>query len=192
MELEKLQKFLVQVYTNNEFRDAFFKDPIKFSIEKGFSQIEAQKLSEMSKNYVDFFAQSLQHKRLKQVTGLLPLTHKILGKSFSDYFVNFAKGFVPSGITKHRQDAIEFCKFLRQLNLNSNLVNNIVEYEKDILIIQEPKFNLIFKIFDYDIDYMSNFARELEFNLENKKRKALIIFIKLGKKFRARRIELKL
>lgn len=192
MELEKLQNFLVQVYTNNDFREAFFKDPVKFSLEKGFSEKEAEKLSEMSKDYVDFFSQSLHHKRLKQVMGLLPLTHKILGRSFSEYFIKFSQSFVPSGITKHKQDALNFIEFLSKLEFNSKLVKNIIKYEKCILIIQEPKINFLFKLFDYDSEYIENFAKALEFDLEEKRNKALLIFFRLGRNFRARRLEIKL
>lgn len=113
MALAELQAVLARLYTDPVFRERFRTQPQQLSQEWGLTSSEMAHLQSLSDERLDFFAASLQQKRLRAVRKLLPQTAGLLGPAFDAQFQTFAAGYVPSGIHKHPLDALQFAAFLQ-------------------------------------------------------------------------------
>src|SRR5215213_1679726 len=124
MSLEQQQNLLAKLYTDAEFRRAFLSQPAKIGAENDFSEIAAIMPEEL-----DFFADSLFWKRLREAEKFLPLTRKILGEDFTDNFREFSQQFNPQTVKKHFEDALGFARFLRKGKI-SDLAKNAAKFEQ--------------------------------------------------------------
>ncbi|NES85000.1 MAG: hypothetical protein F6K10_28300 [Moorea sp. SIO2B7] len=142
MGLVEGQKFLAQIYTNQEVRASFFVDPQGVGKEFGLSVEEVNNLAQLSVQQVNFFASYLRNKRLNEVCKLLPLTYKVLGKVFIQLFGIYAQNYVPKGIKKHRNDAIAFSHFIEQVASSEKIeplwVLDLLRYETIWLKVADP------------------------------------------------------
>ncbi|MCC5634968.1 hypothetical protein LC593_03700 [Nostoc sp. CHAB 5844] len=141
MGLAQTQQVLAQLYTNSEFRERFFANPQAVAVELGLSCDEAQQLAQISAQEVNIFANSLKWKRLGEIHELLPRTAKVLGKNFNTLFWRYAQTHLPTGIKKHREDAIAFANFINKMAENEDLepiwISDLVCYEKTWLLAYE-------------------------------------------------------
>ncbi|MBD2493504.1 hypothetical protein [Nostoc sp. FACHB-280] len=148
MGLAQTQQVLAQLYTNTEFRGRFFANPQAVGVEFGLSDDEVQQLAEVSSQEVNIFANSLKWKRLGEIRELLPRTAKALGKDFNTLFWRYAETYLPTGIKKHRDDAIAFANFMIKVAQNENLepawIGDLVRYEQTWLLTYEPGVYLKF------------------------------------------------
>jgi hypothetical protein len=148
MGLAQTQQVLAQLYTNTEFRERFFANPQAVGGELGLSCDEAQQLAQVSVQEVNIFANSLKWKRLGEIRDLLPRTAKALGKNFNTLFWRYAQTYLPTGVKKHREDAIAFANFINNVAQNENLeptwLGDLVRYERAWLLAYEPvsRFNI--------------------------------------------------
>lgn len=131
--LEKTQQFLAQLYTHRQLREQFFTNPAEVREKWGIEEASIQQLSTLDRAQVEFFASSLIHKRLNQVSKLLPLTQKALGRDFSRLFLDYAETYSPSGIKKHLNDGLAFCNFLQRTPFEKDWWYDVVRYEEDNL-----------------------------------------------------------
>jgi hypothetical protein len=142
MGLAQTQQVLAQLYTNTEFRERFFANPQAVGEELGLSGDEAQQLAQVSVQEVNKFANSLKWKRLGEIRELLPRMAKALGKDFNTLFWRYAQTHLPTGVKKHREDAIAFANFINNVAQNENLepawLGDLVRYEKAWLLAYEP------------------------------------------------------
>jgi len=142
MGLAQTQQVLAQFYTNTEFRERFFANPQAVGEELGLSGDEAQQLAKLSLQEVNIFANSLKWKRLGEIRELLPRTAKVLGKDFNALFWRYAETHLPTGIKKHRADAIAFANFITKVAQNEDFatvwINDLVRYEQAWLLAYEP------------------------------------------------------
>lgn len=115
MGLADVQRVLAQLYTNSTLQEHFLADPQSVGQELGLEAAEIEQIAQLSAQQVTRFAQSLHNKRLGEVYKLLPLSYKVLGKSFTALFRQYAHTYVPSGIKKHRDDAIAFAVFIERI-----------------------------------------------------------------------------
>ncbi|MEC4803567.1 MAG: hypothetical protein SAJ12_11110 [Jaaginema sp. PMC 1079.18] len=141
MSLDILQQVLARLYTDTEFRQRFFDNPEIIGQEFCLNAEQVQQLQELRSPQINFFARSLQQKRLQAACSLLPLTYRALESQFSQLFGQYAPTYTPGGIKKHRQDAVMFCNFLSQIAaLDSPWMRDLAEYEKGWLLTTEPQF----------------------------------------------------
>jgi hypothetical protein len=141
MGLSQIQQTLAKIYTNSTLKEGFFDRSIVLDRELGLTEEEIEQLTKISSQRVNLFATSLKRKRLGQIRKLLPLTFKCLGKDFSQIFWEYSETFIPSGIKKHQQDAIEFANFLeKKLDcatrtdvVDRDWILDIVRYERSWL-----------------------------------------------------------
>jgi hypothetical protein len=105
MELIEQQRLLARLYTDAETRRLWLAEPEKFVEAFGVDGGTAEKLS----TQVEFFARSLQRKRLKAVTTQFPATHQAMGRRFDELFFEYSRKPSPSG-----EDAVGFARFLRE------------------------------------------------------------------------------
>jgi hypothetical protein len=132
MSLEEQQNFLAKVYTDAEFRRAFFSNPEKIGAENDLNEREIAEISEVMPEELNFFADSLVWKRLREAEKFLPLTKRVLGREFTDHFNEFSGTFNPQTIQKHLEDAFEFCRFLEKQKL-TELARTATKYERSKL-----------------------------------------------------------
>lgn len=142
MGLAQTQQVLAQLYTNTEFRERFFANPQAVGTELGLSCDQVQQLAQLSAQEVNIFANSLKWKRLGEIRELLPRTAKVLGKNFNTLFWRYSETHLPTGIKKHREDAIAFANFMIKVAQHENIppawLDDLVRYEKTWLLAYEP------------------------------------------------------
>lgn len=112
MSLLEQQNFLARLYTEEDLRREFAREPEKIGREHRLNERELAELAELLPEELNFFAETLFWKRLREVEKLLPLTRRILGRDFAGHFRAFAAGYNPQSIKKHLEDAYEFGGFL--------------------------------------------------------------------------------
>jgi hypothetical protein len=169
MSLLEVQNFLARIYTDKDLRRAFFAEPEKIGLEAGLSENEIAELKQVLPEELNFFAESLFYKRLREVEKFLPLTKESLGKDFETYFREFAGQFVPTSIKKNYEDAVEFCKFLQPKSLKQNWSKDVVKFEQAAMEFGAGKRRFILKIFDYDLK-------------TKQKRKNFRLWLRIGKR----------
>lgn len=141
MSLKAIQQVLARLYVDSELRRQFFDNPDEIGQDLGLNAAEVQQLQKIPRAQINFFGRSLERKRLNAVRGLLPLTSQALGTQFSQLFAQYAPTYAPSGIKKHRDDAVMFCNFLSGLNaLNPPWGMDVAQYEKGWLLATQPEF----------------------------------------------------
>ena len=114
MGLQEQQNFFAKLYTDPDFRIAFMADPLAIGSAGGLTESESEDIVAVSADEIEAFADSLFWKRLHEVEKLLPITACVLGVEFRKHFRTFAIAFNPTSVKKHLDDAVEFCRFLRQ------------------------------------------------------------------------------
>lgn len=130
MSLKEQQDFLARLFTDESLRHSFWENPEKIGKENGLDDSEIEQFKEIIPEDLNFFADSLFHKRLHEVERLLPLTKKALDKDFSKIFQEFSQIYQPSTVKKHLEDAIEFCKFLRSQQLEQVYARDAAKFEQ--------------------------------------------------------------
>jgi hypothetical protein len=128
MSLLEQQNFLARVFTDENLRLSFWENPEIVGKENGLDDREIVQLKEIFADDLNYFADSLFHKRLHEVEKLLPLTKRVLDKDFAKLFRQFSRNFQSSSIKKHLEDAIEFCKYLQQLQPDN--IKNTAKFEQ--------------------------------------------------------------
>lgn len=141
------QDILNIIYTQKNARDLFMINRDQFYAD---FRIENPKLihflNEIENEQLLFFANSLMAKRKHAVHSLLPITAHLLEHEFTKHFNNFSQKYVPKGVHKHHDDAIEFCLFLikEKKYIFSKIQLDLIEFEKDCVsnFITPLKFKL--------------------------------------------------
>jgi hypothetical protein len=113
MGLAEAQRLLARLSTDAALRARYAVDPAGVASEFGLSPAEAASFDRLPAEQLDDFARSLVRKRLGAVESLLPLTRRAFGPArFASWFGRHARTHGPSGIKKHRDDAVAFASFL--------------------------------------------------------------------------------
>lgn len=111
--LREQQDILARLYTDDRFRAAFLKAPDSFAERLGVSKAEGEGLANVAGGDVEWFAESLVSKRLREVRKMLPMTEQEFGaKEFARRFREFADQFSPTSVKKHLEDSLAFAKSL--------------------------------------------------------------------------------
>jgi hypothetical protein len=156
MGLAQIQHVLARLYTDRVLRERFFGDPQGVGEELGLTRDEMQQLAHLSEQQVDFFVQSLQNKRLKEVCKQLPLTYGVLGRRFGEMFGRYAHTHVPKGLRKHQEDALAFSAFLervaREEGLEPAWVVDLMRYEAAWLKAADPACRWTVRWFRYPVN----------------------------------------
>lgn len=136
MGLGESQRLLARLSTDADLRSRFADDPAGVAAGFGLSPTEALALPF---GQVEEFARSLVSKRRGEVESLLPLTCRALGSAkFADLFFRHARGYVPAGIKKHRDDAVAFAKFLAGSEVALAWVIDLARFEAAALLAHDP------------------------------------------------------
>jgi hypothetical protein len=158
MSLVEQQNFLARLYTEENLRRSFLAEPAKIGAENDLSETEIAELAAIIPAELNFFADSLVWKRLREAEKLLPLVKKALGADFEKYFRRFANQFLPKTIKKHLEDATEFCSFLRSSEIEPGWKKDLAKFEQARLHFNAGGERFVLRTFDYDIRQI---AREI-------------------------------
>ena len=183
MSLLHAQNFLARIYTDAQLRREFLSSPEQVGKENHLTEKEIVELAEILPAELNFFAESLFWKRLREVEKLLPVTKRVLAAEFENYFREFADQFTPVSIKKHLEDAIEFAGFLQSKEIAPVWAKDAAKFERAKLEFNGYEKRFVFKMFDYDIREI--FSRNAE-NTQSviKKRKTFALWLRIGKKAR--------
>ena len=155
MGLAERQKALTQLYTDARLRERFLADPLAVCRELGFGDEEAQRIAAIPPARVTSFARSLHNKRLSEISKVLPLTSRVLGRTFNECFETYAATHAPGGTKKHLGDALAFAthlqKTLRGDRQQPRWVMDLLRYEKARVRAADPRCRLVVRYFRHDI-----------------------------------------
>ena len=130
MSLLEQQNFLARIFTDENLRRSFWENPEIIGKENGLDVEDIAQLKEIVADDLNYFADSLFHKRLHEVEKLLPLTQKALGEDFSKHFRQFSQNFQSSSVKKHLEDAIEFCKYMQLQQFEKSYSKDTAKFEQ--------------------------------------------------------------
>lgn len=130
MSLIDMQNFLARIYTDEKLRREFATAPERIGKDNNLTDGEIAEISENFFEEINFFAESLFRKRLREAEKLLPLTKKILNGEFEKLFRQFSGAYKSQTIKKHLADAVEFCRFLQRIDSLSEIGKDAAKYEK--------------------------------------------------------------
>jgi len=178
MSLLDVQNFTARLYTDENLRREFLSAPDKIGKVNNLNEREITELAEVLPAELNFFADSLRWKRLREVEKLLPLTARALAEDFEKYFRDFANQYTPESIKKHLEDAIAFAHFLEIKEVEPLWARDAAKFERTKLEFNNFRKRFVFAILDYD-------AREFVRQSVNKqsgirKKKTLAIWIRFG------------
>jgi hypothetical protein len=182
MSLLEQQNFLARLYTDEDLRRSFLSEPEKIGAENDLSEREIAELASLVPAELDFFADSLVWKRLREAEKFLPLTKKALNKDFEKYFREFANQFLPKTIKKHLEDAIEFGAYLQTLETKPVWAKDLAKFERARLIFNSNTKNFVFERFEFDIRQI--FVGGAEASIDVPKRKTRAVWLRIGKRAR--------
>ncbi len=182
MSLQKQQNLLAKLYTDAEFRRAFLSEPAKIGAENDLSESEIAEIADIMPEELNFFAESLFWKRLREVEKFLPFTKKALGEDFTNNFREFSRFFNPQTIKKHFEDALGFAEFLQKKPIEPVWAKDLAKFERLRLIFNSGAKKIVFARFNFDIrKIIENISRN-DFDLQNDfpRKKTYALWIKSG------------
>ena len=183
MSLQEQQNLLAKLYTDAEFRRAFLSQPEETGAENGLNETEIREIAGMMPEELNFFADSLVWKRLREVEKFLPLTRELLQDDFAKYFREFSQTFNPQTVKKHLADALEFGRFLQDRETISNLAKDAARFERAKLIFAARAKNFVFEKFSFDIrEILKKTAVKKSISeADFRPRKTFAIWLRIGK-----------
>jgi hypothetical protein len=182
MSLQHQQDLLARLYTDAEFRRAFLSAPEKIGAENLLNEKEIREIAEIMPEELDFFADSLFWKRLREVEKLLPITRKMLNEEFTSQFREFSQGFNPQTVKKHLEDALGFGRHLQTRNIPQS-AKAAARFELSKLEFFGLEKRFVVCRLDFDIREFSASGRsEPAENIEKKKK--IAVWIRFGKRIK--------
>ncbi len=150
MSLLEQQNFLARIFTDENLRKTFWENPQQIGGENGLDLTEIKQITNIVTRDLNFFADSLFRKRMQEVEKLLPITKNALKNDFAKLFREFSNSFQPNSIKKHLEDALEFCKFLQNKQIQPPFVQDSAKFEQTQheFFSQEKKLSICFLRYD--------------------------------------------
>lgn len=182
MSLQNQQDVLAKLYTDAEFRRAFLSAPAKIGLASNLTESEIAEIEAIMPEELEFFADSLFWKRLRETEKFTPLTKKVLGDDFAKLFREFSQNYNPQSVKKHYEDALGFCEFLRRQNI-SGLAKNAAKYEKTKLEFFGFEKRFAVCRLNYDVREISR--QDAKTQSENlKKKNKVVVWLRFGKRIK--------
>ena len=182
MTLITTQNFLARIYTDENLRREFSRAPERVGRENDLTEKEIRELAEILPAELNFFAESLFRKRLREVEKLLPLTKKALAADFEKRFREFANQFTPASIKKHLEDAIEFSGFLQSKEVVSGFAKEAAKFERAKLEFNNFGRRFVFRVLEYDVREIQRLNAKMPDDF--KKTKTFALWLRIGKRTR--------
>lgn len=155
MSLAEIQKLTSRLYTDSDLRREFLSEPEKIGRRFDLTANEIAELAAVLPAELNFFAESLFNKRLREVEKLLPRAKQILATEFENHFRSFSKSFLPASIKKHLEDAVQFADFLIKQNIEPVWLKDSIRYEQANLIFHGYGKKFLLRRFKFNIKEIS-------------------------------------
>lgn len=181
MSLLQQQNFLARLYTDENLRKRFLSLPEETGRENNLDEKEIAELAAVLPEELNFFADSLFWKRLREVEKMLPLTRKFLAGKFENYFRQFSQNYQPISVKKHLEDAIEFVNFINKQEKEDVWIKDLARFEQAKLEFYGSGKNFVFRGFDFDLKEIHRRDAEAQ-SFELKKKKTFAVWLRIGKK----------
>lgn len=154
MGLAETQKVLARLYTSASLRERFAADPVRVGKEFGLSEIEAQQLSKTCATSLEFFADTLLSKRLREVVKMLPLTHAALQENFGRRFKQYAAETpISTESKKHAEDALAFTQYLQNSRQDfQDWQIEVIRYEEAWLLALKARAGCRVRFFRFQVN----------------------------------------
>ncbi|HEX8399336.1 MAG TPA: hypothetical protein VF644_18010 [Pyrinomonadaceae bacterium] len=176
MSLAKIQALLARLYTDAKLRERFLLEPEKVCAENDLIGSEIEQIAQILPEELNFFAESLFYKRLREVEKLLPRTKEILSEDFEKYFREFSNGFLPAAIKKHLEDAVQFADFLLKQELKSAWLKDLIRYEQANLSFNGFGKKFLLRRFNFNI-------KEISLNgVQAQRKPSVAVWLRIGGK----------
>lgn len=182
MGLKEQQNLLARLYTDAKFRRDFLSQPEKIVEGYGLTSVEIKEISEIMPEELEFFADSLFWKRLRETEKFLPVTRKVLGEDFTTHFREFSQNYNPQTVKKHFEDALEFCRFLQKTEI-SGRAKDAAKFEQSKLEFFGLEKRFVVCRLDFDIrKFIDSDEKNILENLKNKTK--IAVWVRFGKRAR--------
>lgn len=154
MPLHDQQNFLAKLLTDDGLRASFLQNPDDTGRKEGMAEGDLATLKAINPDDLDFFAVSLVNKRLGEVEKLLPFSLQAIGKKkFREMFKEFSDGYVPEGIKKHLEDALEFGRLLQRHKDGRDWQRDAIKFDTANLLFYSGRKNLLIRVLRYDLAF---------------------------------------
>jgi hypothetical protein len=181
MSLLEQQNFLARLYTDENLRRAFLSSPEEIGKENNLDEKEIAELAAVLLGELNFFADSLFWKRLREVEKMLPLTRRFSAERFEKHFREFSQNYQPNSIKKHLEDAIEFVNFINKGEKEDIWIKDLARFEQAKLEFNGYGKNFVFRVFDFDVKEIHRRDAETQ-NFELKRKKTFALWLRIGKR----------
>ena len=182
MGLQQQQNLLARLYTDADFRRAFLFEPEKIGAENDLTADEISEIAAIMPEELNFFADSLFQKRLREAEKFLPLTRNVLGGDFSKLFREFSRNFNPQSVKKHFEDALAFCRFLRDQTI-ADSAKTAAKFEQAKLEFFGLEKRFAFCRLDFDVRKISECEPDNPPHIPEKK-KIIAVWLRIGRRIR--------
>lgn len=157
MSLREQQNSLARLYTDNEFRSEFLRNPSSFAEVLGVSPEEADGLAAAAG--VEWFSETLMSKRVREVRKMLPMSEQELGaKEFARRFREFSERFAPTSVKKHLEDSLAFAWTLMEDPSVAGSERSVVRFESSRLRHNAFEKRFSFCLLRYDPSRVSGYT----------------------------------
>jgi len=148
MALGDVQTAMARLFTDEEARAAFARDPVVAVRELGLEAADAASLAALAPRAVNRFAGALQSKRVLDARKLLPLTARVLGDAFARRLREEVRG-PPRGAVA---DALDLATLLsREETTSPAWIGDLARYEAAFVVAGRRPFTVQFHIFRYPV-----------------------------------------
>ncbi len=149
MGLTDFQHLLGRLYTDPALLARFEADSRAVAHEFGLDTSDVAQLACLSVEQIRRFADALVVKRANEVKKLLPWTHHALGPArFAALFRRHAAAYVPAGLRKQRDDAVQFAACIeREASPAPTWLIDLARLEATLLTVGDPSRRFVARRF---------------------------------------------
>lgn len=148
MSLENYQLVLAKLYTDQSFRTAFYQNPEIIAQTYNLDENTTLELVQKHQKEIDFFSNSLIHKRWKTINRFFSNTQSLFSsESIFEQFQTYANQKTLQPDDRYAQDAFNFGKYLLKKLKLSHFEREVLIFEVFQIPLEKPYFR--FKVFYY-------------------------------------------
>ncbi|HEX8501426.1 MAG TPA: hypothetical protein VF659_12660 [Pyrinomonadaceae bacterium] len=155
MGLTDIEQILTRLSADDELRARFVENPFALGRELGLTPTRTRQLRREAAARFDSFVATPRDRRFVQVNKLLPLTHRVLGDRFTNYFDRYVAEHGALSFERLFGDVLHFAEYLeRELRddyLGSGWTLDLLRFEKARVKAADPKRRLVVAHFRHDI-----------------------------------------
>jgi hypothetical protein len=155
MGLSDIEEILTRLSAEPELRARFVENPFALGREFGLTPTGTRQLRREAAARFDSFATTPRERRFVQVNKLLPMTHRVLGARFTNYFDRYVAEHGAVSVERLFGDVLHFAEYLeeklRDDYLGSGWTLDLLRFEKSRVKAADPNRRLVVATFRHDI-----------------------------------------